>query len=425
VPVLNFRSKIKNEFSFIQGNYKILFISWILMDIAWEMPNPNFQYYVEALGGTEVSLGIIGLANFLGMAIVAFPGGYLADKCGRQKIISVMSFGIALSFLFFAFAPSWEFILLGTITSSLCLIYQPALFAMVQDSLPHNRRGIGSSLIELIHGSFNTPGPIIAGILLLLFGLVNSMRIIYLIMTTLFLIAAIWRLKLKETMKGRDPIKFRYFITLYPKSIKESFAIWKKVPRSMLWVCIIQTIAMFGFALTRVINAIYARDVLLIPQDQWWLTFIPLLLTMVIASIPIGKMIDVIGRKIPLILGSIIFGCSTTIFIFGDFFMVMVSMILFGISFLLLMTSINALIADLVHEENRGRVNGFVNFVSYVSQGLAMLIGSFLFAEVFPQSPFYLSLLLVVPILLIIHFQVVEPKKHLESQLHLEQNVFK
>ena len=224
------------------------------MDIAWEMPNPNFQYYVEALGGTEVSLGIIGLANFLGMAIVAFPGGYLADKCGRQKLVSTMSFGIALSFLFFAFAPSWEFILLGTITSSLCLIYQPALFAMVQDSLPHNRRGIGSSLIELIHGSFNTPGPIIAGILLLRFGLVNSMRIIYLIMTTLFLIAAIWRLKLKETMKGRDPIKFRYFITLYPKSIKESFAIWKKVPRSMLWVCIIQTIAMFGFALTRVLH---------------------------------------------------------------------------------------------------------------------------------------------------------------------------
>ena len=422
---LNFRSKIKNEFSFIQGNYKILFISWILMDIAWEMPNPNFQYYVEALGGTEVSLGIIGLANFLGMAVVAFPGGYLADKCGRQKIISFMSFGIALSFLFFAFAPSWEFILLGTITSSLCLIYQPALFAMVQDSLPHNRRGIGSSLIELIHGSFNTPGPIIAGILLLRFGLVNSMRIIYLIMTTLFLIAAIWRLKLKETMIGRDPIRLRYFVTLYPRSVKESFSIWKKVPRSMLWLCIVQAIAMFSFSLTRVINAIYARDVLLIPQNQWWLTFIPLLLTMVIAAIPIGKMVDIIGRKIPLILGSIIFGLSTVIFIFGDFNMVIISTILFGISFLLLMTSINALITDLVHEEKRGRVNGFVNFVSYVSQGIAMLIGSFLYAEVFPQSPFYLSVVLSIPILLIIHFQLMEPKKHLESQLHLEQTVFK
>ena len=327
-------SRIKKEFSFIQGNYKILFISWIIMDIAWEMPNPNFQYYVEALGGTEVSLGIIGLANFLGMAIVAFPGGYLADKCGRQKIISIMSFGIALSFLFFAFAPTWEFILLGTIASSLCLIYQPALFAMVQDSLPHNRRGMGSSLIELIHGSFNTPGPIIAGFLLLQFGLIPSMRIIYLIMTTLFLTAAIWRLKLKETMEEKDPIKFHYFITLYAKSVKEGLSIWKKVPRSILWVCIINAITMFGFSLTRVINAIYARDVLLISQNQWWLTFVPLLLTMVIAAIPIGKMVDVIGRKIPMTLGSITFAMSTLLFVFGNFTIVMISMILYGISLL-------------------------------------------------------------------------------------------
>jgi DHA1 family tetracycline resistance protein-like MFS transporter len=418
-------SRIKKEFSFIQGNYKILFISWIIMDIAWEMPNPNFQYYVEALGGTEVSLGIIGLANFLGMAIVAFPGGYLADKCGRQKIISIMSFGIALSFLFFAFAPTWEFILLGTIASSLCLIYQPALFAMVQDSLPHNRRGMGSSLIELIHGSFNTPGPIIAGFLLLQFGLIPSMRIIYLIMTTLFLTAAIWRLKLKETMEEKDPIKFHYFITLYAKSVKEGLSIWKKVPRSILWVCIIQAITMFGFSLTRVINAIYARDVLSISQNQWWLTFVPLLLTMVIASIPIGKLVDVVGRKIPMALGSITFAMSTLLFVFGNFTIVMISMILYGISLLLLMTSINALITDYVQKEKRGRVNGFVNFTSYTSQGTAMLMGGFLFSEVFPQSPFFLSLVLVIPILLIILFKVDEPEKHSEPQLIIEPIPFK
>jgi MFS family permease len=395
------------------------------MDIAWEMPNPSFQYYVEALGGTEVSLGIIGLANFLGMAIVAFPGGYLADMCGRQKLVSTMSFGIALSFLFFAFAPSWEFILLGTIVSSLCLIYQPALFAMVQDSLPHNRRGMGSSLIELIHGSFNTPGPIIAGFLLIRFGLIPSMRIVYLIMTVLFLTAAIWRLKLKETMKNSEPIKFRYFITYYPKAVKESFAIWKNVPKSMLWLCIVQAVTMFSFSLIRVINAIFARDVLLIPQNQWWLTFVPLLLTMVFASIPIGKMVDVIGRKIPLALGTVIFGLSTLIFVFGDFILVMISMVLFGISLLLSMTSINASITDLVPKEKRGTVNGFVNFVNYFGQGIAMLLGSFLFAEVSPQFPFYLSILLVFPILFIIIFRIKEPRKNLETHLQLDPATFK
>ncbi|RJS81639.1 MFS transporter, partial [Candidatus Bathyarchaeota archaeon] len=148
---------LKREFSFISGNYRILVISWMIMDLAMEMPVPNFQYYVQALGGTGLALGIIGLANWVCMAIVAFPGGYLADKYGRRWLITTMTFIMALSHLFFALAPTWHFILIGTIVNSLCLIYQPALFAMVQDSLPPERRGMGSSIIQLIHGTFNTP----------------------------------------------------------------------------------------------------------------------------------------------------------------------------------------------------------------------------------------------------------------------------
>ncbi len=124
----------------------------------------------------------------------------MADKYGRRWLITTMTFLMALSNLFFALAPTWHFILIGTIIQSLCLIYQPALFAMVQDSLPPERRGMGSSIIQLIHGAFNTPGPVIAGFLMMEFGLELSMRIIYFIVTTLFLIAALWRLKLKETI---------------------------------------------------------------------------------------------------------------------------------------------------------------------------------------------------------------------------------
>jgi hypothetical protein len=54
-----------------------------------------------------------------------------------------------------------------------------------------------------------------------------------------------------------------------------------------------------------------------------------------------------------------------------------------------------------------------------------MLIGSFLFAEVFPQSPFFFSLALVIPIFLIILFRVDEPKKHLKPQLQIEPTTFK
>jgi len=407
---------LRKEFSFITGNYRILVISWIIMDLAMEMPNPNFQkYVVETLQGPDMALGLIGLANFLAMAAVAFPGGYLADKYGRRWLITTMTFGMALSWLFFAIAPTWHFILLGSIVSSLCLIYQPALFAMVQDSLPPERRGMGSSIIQLIHGTFNTPGPIIAGFLLWQFGLEWSMRIIYLLMTTLYVTAALWRLRLKETITNGEPIRFRYFISSYPKATKESINVWKKVPKSMFWLFAVQTLVMFGMSLTQVINQIYAVDVLGITLEQWWLVFIPLLLTMVIASIPIGKTVDVFGRKIPLILGLCVLGTAELIFAYGNFLTIMISMVLFGIAQLLIMSSAMALATDLVDPVNRGKVVGFRNFVGYITMGFGMLLGNYFFVQGknmnIPQLPFYIALGLVVPALLIILFLVHEPKE--------------
>jgi len=406
---------IRREFSFISGNYRVLIISWIIMDLAMEMPSPNFQYYVQALGGTGLELGIIGLANFLALAIVAFPGGYLADKYGRRRLITTMTFGMAMSYLFFAFAISWHFILIGTLLNSVCLIYQPALFAMVQDSVPTERRGMGSSLTQLIHGAFNTPGPIIAGFLFLKFGLVMSMRLIYLLMTLLFLIAAVWRLRLTETMRNRDPIQLKYFVSSYPTAIRESLKVWKIVPRSTLWLFVGQIIVMFGMALIQVINAVYARDVLLIPEEQWWLTFIPLLLMMIVASIPIGMMIDRIGRKIPLILGVLTSALGSWLFMNGDLVTIMIAMALFGIAQIAFMAGSSALFADLVQQENRGKVIGFTNFAGYIAMGFGMLLGNYLYLSSSPQMPFLGTLVLAIPELLIILLLIHEPKEKAAS----------
>lgn len=408
---MEIRGLIKREFSFIRGNYRILVISWIIMDLAMEMPIPNFQYYVQALGGKGLALGIIGLANWVSMAIVAFPGGYLADKYGRRWLITTMTFVMAFSHLFYALAPTWHFILIGTIVSSLCLIYQPALFAMVQDSLPAERRGMGSSIIQLIHGAFSTPGPIIAGFLLLQFGLVMSMRIIYFLVTILFFIAALWRLRLKETtIVNKEPIRFKYFVSAYPKAIKESFNVWNLVPRSAFWLFVIQTLLMFGMTVTNVINAIYARDVLGIPEEQWWLVYIPLLVTLIIVSIPIGKVVDQFGRKIPLIFGLLVFGSATLVFVMGNLTWLMVAMSLFAIGQLLVMSSVMALSTDLVPPENRGKVIGFRNFISYIIAGLGMFAGNYFYVNFFPQLPFYITLGLLLPELLIIIFLVHEPE---------------
>jgi MFS family permease len=240
------------------------------------------------------------------------------------------------------------------------------------------------------------------------FGLEWSMRIIYVTMTILYVIAALWRLKLKETLTNGEPIRFRYFISSYPKAVKECFNVWKNVPRSALWLLVVQTLVMFGMSLTNVMNAIYATENLGIPKEQWWLTFIPLLLTMIVASIPIGKMVDKIGRKIPLILGLFVLGTATLTFVSGNLLTVMISMALFGIGQLLVMAAAMALSTDLVNPENRGKVVGFRNFVGYIFNGLGMLLGNYLYISFFPQMPFYVTLGLIIPGIFITLFMIHE-----------------
>jgi len=279
---------------------------------------------------------------------------------------------------------------------------------MVQDSLPPERRGVGSSLIQMIHGTFNTPGPIIGGLLLLQFGLVNSMRIIYFIVTALLLVAAAWRLRLKETVANSEPMRFRYFISSYPQAIRECcINVWKTAPRSVLWLFSVQIMVMFANALVNVINAVYARDVLGIPEELWWLTFIPLLVTMMIVSIPVGKMIDRIGAKTPLILGAFTLALSSLIFVNGNLFSIMISMCLNGLVFLLIMSSAMALSAHLVEPQNRGKVRGFLNFMGYILTGIGMLLGNYLY-NLYPPLPFYVTVGLTIPMALIILLRVRE-----------------
>jgi MFS family permease len=179
----------------------------------------------------------------------------------------------------------------------------------------------------------------------------------------------------------------------------------------MLWLLVSQIVLMFGGALTNVINALYAVEVLGIPKEQWWLVFIPLLLTMVVVSIPIGKVVDKFGRKTPLILGLFVFAAGMAIFTTGNLFTVMIAMILYGIGTLLFSASLMALSTDLVAAENRGKINGFTNFTGYIAMGIGMLLGNYLYVSVFPQLPFLIAIATTIPTLIMVLFLVHEPAK--------------
>lgn len=405
--------KIKGEFSFIYGNYLILVVSWVLMDIVNEMPGTYYSLYVIALGGSAAIVGLIGFVSLITLALVQFPGGYLADKYGRKWLISTMTFGIGIAFIFYALAPTWETILVGAIIMNLCLIYQPALLAMIADSIPSEKRGMGYSIITLIYSVSSTPGPIMAGILYLSFGLVNGMRIAYVITVAFYLAAATLRLKLKETIAEPKKINRQELLRSYPTSIKESAHAWKTVPRSTFFLFVANLVFMLALALIQPYLVVYVVQELKIDEFQWSLVLFLLFMIMIALAIPSGKLIDKVGRKIPLLLSLLVMIPSIALLIYGDFSRLLIALPLFGLAQILGNAAYSALQADLVPREQRGKIIGFSNFVNYIFMAIGQLVGG-VFYEMSPQLPFWACLALT-PVAFIIMLTLVHEAKRREE----------
>lgn len=195
--------RLKREFSFVHGNIAILMATWILMAFAGYIPDTYYSLFVLELGGTPFIIGVIQFVSFVALALVQFPGGYLADKYGRRKLIVVMTFGVAISYIFYALAPTWHFVLIGALVGNLCLIYQAALRAMTADSIPPEKRGMGFSALRIV-SIFSIASPLVAGFLYVSYGLVYGMRIAYLLVVAFYLLAAFLRIKLKETVEAKS-----------------------------------------------------------------------------------------------------------------------------------------------------------------------------------------------------------------------------
>ena len=426
---MKFMENLREQFSFIRGNYLVLIISWILMDFAGELPGTYYADYVIQLGGSATVIGLISLVSMLCLAAVQFPGGYLADKYGRRWLVSTLTFGVALSYAFYVVAPSWHLIMIGAAIQNLCLLYQPALMSMMADSLPPEKRGMGFSILNLIMSVATTPAPLAALFLVSTYGSETGMRIAYVIVTVFFMIAATVRLKLTESMKETSKVSLRDVVRSYPESLRQGIRVWKVVPRSTLFLFFSTIIMRVAFALIGGLFLIYAFYVLQIggtPQPLiyasemdpalqhartlWGFVMVSLFLTMIIMSFPIGKMLDKVGRKIPLLISGLLIVPSVLLFIYGNFTTLFIAMPLLGIAQLLGFSAYQSLFADLVPQEQRGRVTGSMQFFTYVFMALGGLTGGLLYDNISPQVPFLAMLILIIPSVLITAFGIREPK---------------
>ena len=403
--------RVRSEFGFITGNFAIMVASWLVLDFASELPYTYYPLYVQALGGTAATIGLIGAVEGISRGIVQIPGGYLADKYGRKWLIASMTLVAAFARLFYIFAPTWEWILVGAFLVGVTNIYGPALMAIVADSVPKEKRGMAYSIITLINSVSTTPAPLLAGILYVRMGLVPSMRLGYGVALIGFLIAAVMRIRLKETVEKPEKFSAGDVAATIPSSIRESFGVWRLVPRTAFIFFISNLFSSFAIGLFQPVITLYAVNDLHIDPVALSYIMTAMFVTMIIIAIPSGKLIDKIGRKKPLIIAGLASIAWIPLFIWGDFWRLILAMTLAGLLIVLFNAAGNTLFADLIPREHRGKANGALGFWSMLTMSAGQIAGGWLYDNVNHQLPFWGEAIMMVPSILLIVFFIKEPEK--------------
>jgi len=188
---------------------------------------------------------------------------------------------------------------------NLCLVHQPALLAMMLDSLPPNKRGIGFNLQTVIISLVGLPAPLIAAALVLSNGHFVSpqsdtgMRLAYTIVLVAFLSAAALRLKLKETLPSNSRQPRRGILDAfrrYPECARECWQVWSKVPKSAFYLFTTSTVINGLVVSCQLYFVLYATQVLKITAEQWAIVMAFMYLSTALPVIFAGMRMVVGGR---------------------------------------------------------------------------------------------------------------------------------
>ena len=399
-------SRIRRELSFIRGNMLIIIITYGINRFVYAMHGPFKSLYFRELGASPLLIGLMSSVGFIILALIRIPGAYIADKHGRKKIMVTFTYGVAFSFLIFAFAPDWRFLVIGTAIYYLSHIYQPALQAIEADSTPREKRGMGYSAIQVLPMIPAIMSPVLGGYMVERMGLEQGMRIAFVFAFLGLLTTAILRsLFLKETLEDAEELRLRDLASGFKDSLGSIYEAWKTMPRRFNHYIIILLFGSVGRLLRDLFLALYAMDVIGVTSLQWSLIGTAQIAVSIVVGLPVGWVVDKIERKRALMLGHLL--SAPILFLIMDsrgFIPLLFLMISSSVAIRIQLTSFTAEQADLIPKEMRGRLMGMMGTIGILWWALVSSVFGFLY-QIDPVKTFILTIIFDLATIAIILFR--------------------
>ena len=141
--------------------------AFFLLGLGEELWKKFLPKYMETLGAGPGVIGVFGTIKDFLDAVYQYPGGWLADRFGRRRAFLTFVAIASAGYLIYLLSPSWPLIFAGlAFAMAWNSMASPAIFAVIGDALPRNRRAMGFTFQSMLKRVPMVISPLVGGALI-------------------------------------------------------------------------------------------------------------------------------------------------------------------------------------------------------------------------------------------------------------------
>jgi MFS family permease len=319
-------------------------------------------------------IGLFGTTRDFFDAIYQYPGGWLADRMGRRR--AFLSFvGVAsVGYFIYLISPSWPVVFVGLAFSmAWASMASPAIFAVIGDALPRERRAMGFTLQSMLKRLPMAAAPLLGGALIAASDIRTGVRIGLAITLVLACLAVLIVRRINLPVIVGESINIR--------------GVWRSFHHALKRLLISDVIIRMCEGMADIFIVIYVTNILGTSVVRYGVLVAIQLTTSIIIYIPAAKIADRIGRKPFVIITFICFALFPVAVVLSSGFASLVVAFIIGGLREIGEPSRKAMIVDFAEPHLRARSVGLYYLVRSLSITPAAATGGLLWG-IHPQVPF-------------------------------------
>ncbi len=370
------RARVANFLS-LERNVTIASAAILLIGFGEELWTTFLPKYLEALGATAPIVGLFGTGQDFFDAVYQYPGGWLSDRYGRRRAFLIFIALASGGYVVYLISRSWPVVFVGLgLSLAWHSMASPAIFAVIGDSLPRERRAMGFTLQSILKRVPTVIAPVLGGALIASLGVLSGVHIGLVITLALAAVTALLVLRINIPIKRAEAINIR--------------GVWRSFHIALKRLLISDVIIRMCEGMTGVFAILYVTNVQHFSVARYGTLIAIQKATSILVYIPAGKIADRVGRKPFVIATFFSFALFPLAVVFASNFTLLIVAFVIGGLREIGEPARKAMIVDFARDDLRARSVGLYYLIRGLSITPAAAIGGLLW-KIAPQTPFVIA----------------------------------